>query len=403
MNKANVIEDKRNIIEKGKFDVIVAGGGVAGVAAALASAREGAETLLIEKSIMLGGLGTIGLISWYEPLCDGMGKKMIGGISEELLQLAIKYGPDDLPEEWRNGQPQKPTKRRYATHYSPNMFTMALDELLIKNNVNLLMDTLITFPVMKDGCCSGLIVENKGGREFYQAKVVIDCTGDADVMHRAGVPCVTGKNYLTFISHAATVEQAYKAVNDNNILHLRKWETAGSNLYGKGHPKGMKLFTGLTGEEVTEFVLLGRRMLFEKLKKNNRFLSDVISLPNIAQFRTTRHFCGEYELTGNDLFKNFDDSIGTVGDFRKLGECYEIPFRCLYHVEFDNLLAAGRIVSASGDGWEVTRVIPVAALTGQAAGTAAAICIEKSCSTKEVEIATLQRKLEDKGIKIHFN
>ena len=91
------VEDKRSIACKGLYDVIVAGGGIAGAAAALAAAREGVKVLLIEKSVMLGGLATIGLISWYEPLCNQQGKKIIGGISEELLRLAIKYGPDDLP------------------------------------------------------------------------------------------------------------------------------------------------------------------------------------------------------------------------------------------------------------------------------------------------------------------
>ncbi|MEN6314821.1 MAG: FAD-dependent oxidoreductase [Clostridiaceae bacterium] len=397
-----IVEDRRCIFDKGKYDVIVAGGGVAGVAAALAAAREGADTLLIEKSVMLGGLGTIGLISWYEPLCNGRGKKIIGGIPEELLKLAIEYGPDDLPEEWRDGQPRQPTGSRYATHFSPSMFAMVLDDILIKNKVNLLFDTLVTCPIMEDNHCYGLIVENKEGREFYQAKVVIDCTGDADVFDRAGAPCMEGKNYLTFISHATTVELADKAVKNNNILNLRKWETVGSNLYGKGHPEGMKLFTGLTGEEVTEYVLTGRQMLFNKLKNNNKFASDIISLPNMAQLRTTRHICGEYELTGNDVFKSPCDSIGTAGDFRKPGDWYEIPFRCLYNAKFDNLLAAGRIVSASGDGWEITRVIPVAALTGQAAGTAAAICAVKSCSTKAVDMVSLQEKLKCKGIMIHY-
>lgn len=395
------LEDKRSIAVKGDYDVIVAGGGVAGVSAALAAARNGMTTLLIEKSILLGGLGTIGLINWYEPLCNGLGRKITSGIAEELLRLSIEYGPDDLPEEWREGQPQHPTKRRYATHYSPTMFSMALDELLIKNNVHILLDTLVTCPVMEDGHCKGLIVEGKGGREFYSAKVIIDCTGDADIIHRAGIPCVEGKNYLTYVSHYAALEQANKAVEERNVLHLRKWETAGSDMNGNGHPEGLRLFTGLTGEDVTEFVLTGRKMLFVKLRSKERLSSDVMTLPYMAQFRKTRHICGEYELTGNDVYKSFDDSIGAVSDFRKQGDWYEIPYRCVYHTKFDNLLAAGRIVSAEGDGWEVTRVIPTAALTGQAAGTAAAVCIRNSCSVSQADVSEIQRRLKAGGVMIH--
>ena len=97
-------EDKREVIERESYDVIVAGGGVAGVSAAAAAAREGASVLLIEKGVALGGLATIGLISWYEPLCDSEGTQMTGGISEELLHLAIRYGFDDLSQDWREGR-----------------------------------------------------------------------------------------------------------------------------------------------------------------------------------------------------------------------------------------------------------------------------------------------------------
>ena len=112
-------------------------------------------------------------------------------------------------------------------------------------------------------------------------------------------------------------------------------------------------------------------MLFDKIKDEPPKDRDIITIPGMAQYRTTRHIQGEYELTINDEEKHHEDSIGAIGDFRKRHVHYEIPYGCLYNKEFPNMLAAGRIVSASGDGWEVTRVIPVAALTGQVAGTAA--------------------------------
>ena len=86
--------ETREVTYKGEYDIIIAGGGIAGVAAALAARRLGSKVLLIEKSVMLGGLATLGLISWYEPLCDGDGRHIIKGISEELLLLSIQYGPD---------------------------------------------------------------------------------------------------------------------------------------------------------------------------------------------------------------------------------------------------------------------------------------------------------------------
>ena len=117
----NYIEHN-NIPVWGEYDVIVVGGGVAGVSAALAAKRNGCKTLLVEKSVMLGGLATLGLIAIYLPLCDGRGRKVIGGIAEELLQLAIKYGYDNLPPEWEKGCNRVETRRRYMTiFHRPNL------------------------------------------------------------------------------------------------------------------------------------------------------------------------------------------------------------------------------------------------------------------------------------------
>lgn len=86
---------------KSAYDIVVVGGGVAGVAAAVSAARSGMKTLLLEKMALLGGLATEGLINWWEPLCNAEGKKLISGVSEEILRRTIQYGPDRLPEAWR--------------------------------------------------------------------------------------------------------------------------------------------------------------------------------------------------------------------------------------------------------------------------------------------------------------
>ena len=168
-----------NVPLRGEYDVIVAGGGVAGIAAAVAAARAGKKVLLLEKAVSLGGLATIGLINLFVPMCNGRGVQIIKGMAEEFLRLSIKDGYDTIPDEWKNGEPGEGAKTRYLTKYSPSIFSLELTELLGKEGVDLLYDTVVSEPVMDGGHCRGLIVENKSGREYYEGKIIVDTTGDA--------------------------------------------------------------------------------------------------------------------------------------------------------------------------------------------------------------------------------
>ncbi len=193
-----------------EYDVIIVGGGVAGVAAAVAAARNGAKTLLMEKTVILGGLATIGLISWYEPLCDGEGKQMVTGIAEELIKLSVKYGFESLPEKWGGKGKHEARGERYATFFSPNIFALAMLEYLEENGVSLRLDTLATYPDVEDGICKGILVETVGGREYFPVKMVVDATGDACICHRAGVPTELGDNYFSYLTHEIDREGAKK-------------------------------------------------------------------------------------------------------------------------------------------------------------------------------------------------
>ena len=183
------IQWSETISAVGKYDVIVAGGGISGVAAALSAARLGKSTLLLEKNTALGGLATIGLITFWVPLCNGRGKQIIKGMAEELLRLSIRYGFDSLSDEWKNGEPDHPTTNRYVTRYSIGMFALALVDLLHSSGVKILYDSVVSQPVMEDGHCKGLIVDGKSGRQFYEAGMVVDATGDADVLLWAEYIC----------------------------------------------------------------------------------------------------------------------------------------------------------------------------------------------------------------------
>ena len=370
---------------KESYDVIVVGGGVAGVAAAVSASREGSRVLLIEKSFNLGGLATGGLISWYEPLCDGAGKHIIYGIAEELIRLSGKYGFENLPEKWGGDGKNKPRNERYSTFYSPGIFSATLDEYVEENGVELLFDTLATYPVMNERHCEGVVVENINGREYYSAKIVIDATGTAAIMHRAGVPTVEGKNYMTYIAHWYNIDMVKKLNEDGDVCAFRKWMNTGSDMFGNGHPEGMDMISGVTAEGLTKYMLEGKKSFLRKISQNHHHSFDVMSIPDMPQLRTIRRIIGKCDFNAIDG-ETYEDSIGTCGDFRPDGASkhYQIPFGSLYNEKFDNMLAVGRIISApQGDGWEVARVIPVCALTGEVAGKAAAFCVKHDCGLNE--------------------
>ena len=147
-------------------DVVVVGGGIAGVCATVSAAREGKSVLLLEKGVNLGGLATVGLISWYEPLCDGQGEQLISGMAEELIRLSASCGFDNLPARWGGKSQNAPRNERFSTFYSPTFFSLALDQFVLDSGAELLFDTLATYPVMNGKHCKGVIVENANGREF---------------------------------------------------------------------------------------------------------------------------------------------------------------------------------------------------------------------------------------------
>ena len=387
------------------YDIAVAGGGVAGVAAAVEAARCGKKVVLIEKATQLGGLATIGLINFFVPMCNGRGVQIIKGMADEFLRLSIKYGFDSIPEDWLSGEPgQGNTSQRLVSRYSAPIFSLAMCELLHDLGVDIFYDTVVTGTETQDGHIDALVLFNKSGFIRCNAKMFIDATGDSDVLHYAGVPTVTGGNYHTYQGFAATLESCRKAYETGDIGHLTHWMAGGgANLYGGGHPEGMPLWDGTDGDQVSRYFVTNQLELLEKLKKTDRKTRDITLLPIMPQFRTTRHIDGDYTLQPEDTYRHFDDSVCAICDFDRRDYLFEVPYRTMVRTGFDNIIAAGRCVSGAGYAWDVVRVIPPAILTGQAAGAAASQAIDTGKAITNINISRLQEKRAGENVMIHFD
>lgn len=396
------IQETNEIPVIAAYDVIVVGGGVAGVSAAVAARRTGATVLLIEKGVMLGGLATMGMIAIFLPLCDGHGNQVITGIAEELLHLSIKYGCDSLPAVW-GGQGAAVRDGRYQSIFSPAEFAVALDGYVDEARVDVLFDTAFSRPIMEEERCQGVIVENKSGRTAFLAQTIVDASGDADVFARAGAPCAESANWLSYWAYTAELRGMKEALQRERVavgVRLRQW---GRGPDGSGNGTPARKYRGTAGFEVSAFIRDGRRLAAQYLQNEKRRDRTLAALPSMPQFRTTRRIRGTTVLEEDAVGRWAADSIGCTGDWRTAGPVYEIPYGTLVTQELTNVLAAGRIISAAGDTWEVTRVIPTACLTGQAAGTAAALAAASGRPVAALDVSEIQANLRAQGVTVHLD
>lgn len=389
-----VIEPAKELNVTAECDVLVCGGGIAGIAAALAAARNGAKTVLTEREYMLGGLATLGLVTIYLPLCDGMGHQVTFGISEELLRLSISRGVCDrdwYPLTWlENGSEEERSKQRFAVQYNPQLFAVDAERLLLDAGVKIIYGTLVVDSIMDNGRIKAVIIENKSGRSAILPKNVVDATGDADVCFRSGADCAT--------------------FGPGNVLaawYYRFSESDGVRLKMLGYSDILKSennnrsFTGLDADEITDFTVMSHQYALSDILRYRKDYPEAVpvTFPSIPQFRMTRRIVGLSTPDSQPDHQYVSDSIGMIGDWRNRGPVYELPYSCLYGSKIRNLITAGRNISVTDSMWDITRVIQSCALTGQAAGTAAA----SETDFNDVDVTQLQDKLRSSGVKLHCN
>lgn len=380
------------------YEVAVCGGGIAGIAAALAAARQGKKTILFEKGFMLGGLATAGLVTIYLPLCDGYGKQVSFGIAEELLKLSIKYGAEaQYPDNWLENKGARTEKdKRYEVRYNAQVFAILAEQLLIEAGVEILYGSYVVSVDKREDKIEHIVIENKSGRTGYRIKSVVDATGDCDVAFFANAPVDTFKQGNVL---AAWYYSVGKDGYDLNMLGFAdipdedKTEDNAPELLVK------KRFSGLDGKEISQQMILSHQnTLSHFLEKRNKDSSAwITTLPTVPQLRMTRKIVGEYVLSEREEHKFFEDSIGMVSNWKMRGPVYEVPFKTLYSKSVKNLITAGRCTSVTETMWDIMRVIPCCAVTGEAAGTAAALTDDFD----SLDISVLQNILKKNGVVLH--
>ena len=372
MNLKTITEKERQTPVTARCKVLVCGGGIAGISAALSAVRNGADVLLIERECLLGGLATLGLITIYLPLCDGMGNQVSFGIAEELLRLSIKHGAEDrYPDAWLLGSdPEARKKQRFQVQYNPHLFAIEAERLLLSEGVRILYNTVICDTIVENDKISHVIIENKSGRAAIEVKSVVDATGDADICHMSGEE--------TAVFKQGNILAAWYYYAENNKIELAKVGAADIPDEYKNEnsnkPLIEKRFSGLDGFENSEMLCHSHEQILNRVLKARELypVHTPTVIPAIPQLRMTRRLVGVYTMDDKEINVSFPDDIGKIGDWRKRGPVYNLPLSILYGVKVKNLIAAGRCISVTDSMWDITRVIPACAVTGQAAGTAAA-------------------------------
>jgi hypothetical protein len=394
-------------------DVIVIGGGPAGTAAAISSARCGRKTLLLEHSGQLGGMGTLGNVSVF------MGVGNVTGIYREMIS---EFLPEALPSSHHVSiWPQ----------YSPFELRHYLNQKLEKEGVNVYYHTSFVSAIMQDNRVTGVIANTREGLRAFEGQVVIDCTGDARVAIDAGVPTRSGRDEdgltqpMTLMFMMQDTGKPVRQHLPEDCYHYETVEDLpqGRHLYWGGMGDGSLLVNmtrvrgnGAKIEDINYAEKEALRQVFsvanylQRTNHPNYILSHV---PGQIGVRETNQIVGRYTLTEEDLTsgRRFEDVAaqtnyeidihnptgGVNTDERKL-DGYDIPYRCMLPVDVEGLIVAGRSISATHVAMSSMRVQATCYALGQTAGVAAAIAIEAGTSVADVATAQLHEKLAEQGV-----
>jgi len=409
-----VVQPRREVPVLHQTSILIVGGGPAGTAAAFCAKRLGVDVTLVERYGYLGGLATGGLVLGIFPLYDRNNKQVIFGIGEELMKKldVLKYGIID-----RNKAPIYPTIDAEAFKY-------VLADMVLDSGITAYLDCWgVDAIVDSKGAVRGAVFESKSGRQAILADIVIDCSGDGDIYAAAGAAFEKVKTNIGLISRIGNIDEVDMApsrgsedpskpvtgkpgegrpskgrVNDMNGHAGNSTPAPHVNWLNMKGPVG----DALDVADLTSMELKHRRgtwgnveRLREKPGNEQVYLTE--TAPQLG-VRLSRLLDGCKKLTVQEI-KNgakFKDVIGYSGAYANAPE-FQIPYGSLVPAKVENVLAAGRCISAEFEVADITRLIPVCWVTGQAAGLAAALCIQDKCKPRNVNVAKLQNLLHQQG------
>ncbi len=457
---SEVVLPPRNAKVLPETDVLVVGGGPAGIGAALGTAEAGAKVLLVEQYGFLGGSATAGLVltmaSYHTsagaplkraddvtlfPLDHGSGKPVIGGVLARLVERLVLAGGAFAPS----------VQTGFMVPFDPEILKLTALEMLNEAGVELLFHAFASGVVCDETGVRGVVFETKSGPIVAKAKVIVDCTGDGDVAAFAGAPFEVGRSRdrmvqpmtLMFLLEGFVLERFKRYVQEHpdqwhgvqGLASLMQEATAKSELnvprdnillFGsvrKGHVlvNSTRVLDTLGTDvwDLTRAELEGRRQVAELLHFFRQcvpgFEEAYVHQSGImACVRESRRIIGEYQLTAKDVMgaRKFEDVValctypidlhsptgkGTILKKIKPGLAYDIPLRCLIPLKVERLLVGGRCISGTHVANSSYRVMPACVATGQAAGVCAAIAVKNNQSPRTVDVKHVQRELLRQG------
>ena len=413
------------------YDVIVAGGGPAGCAAAIAAASEGRKTLLIEATGNLGGLGTSGMVPAWCPFTDGE-KIIYRGLAEKVFRQA------------KAGVPHEPADKFDWVTINPEYLIGVYDRMVEESGADVLFFSRVAAVEMSaDDAVDAVVVANKDGLTAYRPKIVIDATGDGDIAAWVGAEYLKGdaegvlqKSTLCF-SVANVNTEAYlngpelHSGHNPDSASVRAHRTGRfplldthccHNLVGPGvvqfNANHIEIKDTTDPRQLSDAMRLGRRAADQHLEMLKEFRPDafkdafVVKTAIIPGIRDSRRIVGDYIFTGDDwrARKSFDDEIGRNCYFIDIhkegvphvhygrGESHGIPYRCLTPKKLRNVLTAGRCISTDDEAYGSLRVMPPCLVTGEAAGVAASLAAASDIrDIHQVDTGDLRRILKSRG------